>query len=87
MRDNATALIGMRVYTPKGTLLGEVSNLVLNLKEKRIDGLFLDYTNSDLVENSMAVNIPYRWVQAMDDVIILRTFPEWVSADSRKSAL
>lgn len=87
MPDNATELIGMKVYTPKGKLLGEVSNLVLDLKEKRINGLFLDYTNPDLVENSMAVNIPYRWVQAMEDVIILRTFPEWVSADLRRSAL
>lgn len=72
--------MGMKVYTPKGALLGEISNLVLDLKERTVDGLFLDWTNPDLVEDSMAVNIPYRWVQAVGDVVILRVFPEWVSA-------
>ncbi len=78
-------LIGKDVYTPQGRLLGEVSNLILDLELNKVDGIFLDWTDPGLVEGSMAVNIPYRWVQAVGDVVLLRHFPEWVSAGDEES--
>ncbi|HIJ00721.1 MAG: hypothetical protein PWQ88_843 [Candidatus Methanomethylophilaceae archaeon] len=81
MALKATELIGKKVYTPSGFLLGEVSNLVLNLTLRKVDGLFIDWTDPRLVEDSLAVNVPFRWIQAIGDVIILHKFPEWVGAD------
>jgi len=80
MHRDATRLIGKEVYTPRGRLLGEVNNLILDLDLNKVDGIFLDWTDPGLVEDSMAVNVPYRWVQAVGDVVLLRHFPEWVSA-------
>lgn len=72
-------LIGLRVYTPGGAFLGSVSNLVLDVERGKLDGLFLAETSPALVEAGRAVNVPYRWVQSVGDVIILRTFPKRVS--------
>lgn len=72
----ATELIGRQVYTNDARLLGEVSNLVVDMESARIDGIFISETNSLLVDDSASVNVPFRWVAAVNDVIILRHFPK-----------
>jgi len=36
-------------------------------------------TNPLLVEGSRAVSVPYRWVQSVGDIVVLRYFPKRVS--------
>jgi sporulation protein YlmC with PRC-barrel domain len=79
MMEEASELIGLQVYTPTGVFLGNVNNLVIDLEGKKIDGLFIGESNPLLVEDSKAVNVPYRWIQAIGDVIILRYFPKRVT--------
>ncbi|MGE4274909.1 MAG: PRC-barrel domain-containing protein [Candidatus Methanomethylophilaceae archaeon] len=78
MLEETANLIGMKVYSPHGIYLGAVSNLVLDLAGRRVDGIFLDHTSPALVEGSHPVNVPYRWIQAVGDVIILKKFPDKV---------
>ncbi|MDD3398719.1 MAG: PRC-barrel domain-containing protein [Candidatus Methanomethylophilaceae archaeon] len=78
MLEETANLIGMKVYSPKGIYLGAVSNLVLDLSGRRVDGIFLDNTSPVLVEGSHPVNVPYRWIQSVGDVIILKKFPDRV---------
>jgi sporulation protein YlmC with PRC-barrel domain len=78
MLEEATELIGLQVYTPNGVFLGHVNNLVLDLEGKKVDGLFVGETNPLLVEESRAVSVPYRWIQSIGDVIILKYFPKRV---------
>ena len=73
MLEEATELIGLQVYTPNGIFLGNVNNLVIDLENKKVDGLFINETNPLLVEDSKAVNVPYRWIQSVGDVVILST--------------
>ena len=80
MLEEASELIGLQVYTPGGQFLGHVNNLVLDLEAKKVDGLFIGETNPLLVEQSSAVSVPYRWIQSIGDVIILKYFPKRVSA-------
>jgi sporulation protein YlmC with PRC-barrel domain len=80
MLEEATELIGLQVYTPNGIFLGNVNNLVIDLENKKVDGLFINETNPLLVEDSKAVNVPYRWIQSVGDVIILKYFPKRVTA-------
>jgi len=82
--EEASELIGLQVYTPTGVFLGNVNNLVIDVEGKKVDGLFVSETNPLLVEDSKAVNVPYRWIQAIGDVIILRYFPKRVT--TRKGA-
>ena len=85
MLEEASELIGLQVYTPNGTFLGSVNNLVIDIENKRVDGLFISETNPLLVEDSKAVNVPYRWIQATGDIVLLKYFPKRVTG-VKKSA-
>jgi sporulation protein YlmC with PRC-barrel domain len=79
MLEEASEFIGLQVYTPNGIFLGNVNNLVIDLEKKKIDGLFIGETNPLLVEDSKSVNVPFRWIQAVGDIILLKYFPKRVT--------
>jgi len=79
MLEEASELMGLQVYTPNGIFLGTVNNLVIDLDNKRVDGLFISETNPLLVEESKAVNVPFRWIGAVGDVVLLKYFPKRVT--------
>ena len=85
MLEEAGNLVGLEVYTPDGIFVGVVSNLVMDLGENKVNGLFLDASSPALVDRGVALNIPFRWVQSVGDIIVLRAFPERV-AFSQKEA-
>jgi sporulation protein YlmC with PRC-barrel domain len=74
-----TELLGRQIYTPDGRLLGEVDNFVVDVEGAKIDGLYVDETSPMLVDESRPTNVPYRWVSAVNDVILLKYFPKRVS--------
>ncbi len=80
MLEEASELIGMQVYTPNGVFLGNVNNLVIDVDSRKVDGLFISESNPLLVEDSKAVNVPFRWIQAIGDVVLLKYFPKRVTA-------
>jgi len=86
MLEEASELIGMQVYTSQGTFLGNVGNLVVDVDQSKVQGLFITDTNPLLVEGSKAVNVPYRWIAAIGDVVILRYFPKRVAIKKSSSA-
>lgn len=77
--EEITRLANLPVYTREGTFVGTVKNLVLDLPNRRIDGILIGRTNPDLVEDGRDVSIPYRWVQSFNDILLLRHFPGRVS--------
>ncbi|MFQ5837724.1 MAG: PRC-barrel domain-containing protein [Thermoplasmata archaeon] len=79
MLREISELVGLSVYTQGGVYLGNVTNVIIDVERGRIDGLFLADTNPALVDGGKAVSVPYRWVQSMGDVIILRYFPKRVT--------
>jgi sporulation protein YlmC with PRC-barrel domain len=74
-----TELLGRQIYTPDGRLLGEVDNLVVDVESSKLDGLFVQESSPLLVDDSKPVNVPYRWVSAVNDVVLLKYFPKRVS--------
>ncbi|MGA9840172.1 MAG: PRC-barrel domain-containing protein [Thermoplasmata archaeon] len=74
-----TELMGRQVYTPDGRLLGEVDNVIVDVENSKIEGLYIDETSPMLVEDSRPTSVPYRWVSAVNDVVILKFFPKRVS--------
>ena len=81
MLGEVSKIIGLDIYTPQGTFIGTVDNIVLDLKNKKIDGLFVQSPTAKLVEKRTPVNIPFRWVQSVGDIIILRVFPKFVNSE------
>ena len=74
-----TELLGRQIYTPDGRLVGEVGNVVVDVEGSKIDGLYVDESSPLLVDESRPVNVPYRWVSAVNDVVLLKYFPKRVS--------
>lgn len=81
-----TRLANLPVYTPQGTFVGNVKNLVLDLAARRIEGILVGRTNPDLVEGGRDVNIPFRWAQSFSDILLLRYFPERVGSAPTEGA-
>lgn len=79
MLEEASELIGLQVYTNKGIYLGTVNNLVVDLDDSKVQGLFINETNPLLVESSKAVNVPYRWIGSVGDIVLLKYFPKKVA--------
>ena len=79
-----TELLGRQVYTPDGRLLGDVDNVIVDVEAAKVDGLYIDETSPMLVEDSRPTSVPYRWVSAVNDVVLLKYFPRRVSV--KKSA-
>jgi len=81
-----TELLGRQIYTPDGRLLGEVDNVVVDVEASKIDGLYVGETSPMLVDDSRPTNVPYRWVSAVNDVVLLKYFPKRVSLKKTGSA-
>src|SRR5439155_1346649 len=77
--EELSEIIGLQVYTQNGVFLGNVNNLVVDVDNGAVDGIFIGETNPLLVEGSRAVSVPYRWVQSVGDIVVLRYFPKRVS--------
>lgn len=82
MLEEVSEMIGLQVYTKSGMFLGTVNNVVMDLEEGKVDGIFVGDTNPLLVEGSKSVNVPFRWVSAVGDIVLLRYFPKRVSISS-----
>ncbi len=78
MMTESTELIGLEVYTDKGYLLGTVADILIDIEEHKIYGLYIESSNPLLVEDGVPVSVPYRWVKAVGDVILLKKFPSYV---------
>lgn len=74
--------MGREVYSNNGIFVGEVEDLRLDLDTESVTGLALHQLNHELfnqeVQASRGVIIPYRWVQATGDVIIINDIVERV---------
>jgi sporulation protein YlmC with PRC-barrel domain len=79
MLEEVSELIGLQVYTSSGIFLGNVGNVVVDVADSKVDGLFITDTNPLLVEDSKSVAVPYRWIQSIGDIVILSYFPKRVA--------
>lgn len=73
MNAEITSLLGLDVYTQKGVFVGRVDDVVLNPEQGAISGLALGDVNRDLFDQkSRGIIIPYRWITAIGDIVIMR---------------
>ncbi|WP_410764434.1 PRC-barrel domain-containing protein [Haloferax sp. DFSO60] len=73
--EEITTLVGREVYSNNGMFVGEVEDVRLNLDHEAVTGLALTALNTELfgnqIEAGKGVLIPYRWVRAVGDVILI----------------
>jgi sporulation protein YlmC with PRC-barrel domain len=78
MLEEVTSLLGLHIYTNHGVFIGVINNIILDVKKHRAHSLYIEETNPTLVEDSRSITIPFRWVQNVGDIVLLRYFPEHV---------
>lgn len=78
MDVEVTQFINLPVYTNKGRYVGVVQNVILDLPSRRVGSLLLTRTSTKLIEGGHNVAVPYRWVAACGDIIVLNHFPDKV---------
>jgi sporulation protein YlmC with PRC-barrel domain len=83
--EELSEIIGLQVYTHNAVFLGNVNNLIVDVDNGAVDGIFIGETNPLLVEGSRAVSVPYRWIQSVGDIVVLRYFPKRVSVRGNAS--
>ncbi len=73
MQAEVSTLFGLNVYTDKGVYIGKVNDVVLEVNEKKATGLAVTKLNPGMFESTgKGVVIPYRWVTAVGDVVLIR---------------
>jgi len=82
--DEVTCYLKLPVYTREGIYIGHVRNVILDMEEKKVSSLLVTNTNPVLVEGTVDVAVPYRWVNAIGDIIILSHFPQKVATPKKK---
>ncbi len=87
MLEATDDIIGLDIYGPKGIYVGKVSNLSFDTEGRRVSGLIVDRVNPAIADAGVAVSIPYEWVSAVGDIIILRRFPERIFRDAPPEGL
>jgi len=70
-----TSLVGREVYSNNGVFVGEVEDVRLDLDARSVTGLALAELNRELfagrVDGNSGVIVPYRWVRAVGDVVLI----------------
>jgi len=72
MKIELTSLHGLNIYTDKGSYVGTVDDVIIDPNEKKISGLAVGNVNTNMFEVDGGVIIPYRWVTAIGDVILMK---------------
>lgn len=67
------------MYNSRGMFVGSVGNVIIDLPTRRVGSLLITRTNPSLVDGGRDVAVPYRWVSAVGDILLLSTFPEHVT--------
>lgn len=80
MVTDVASLFDLTVYTDKGYYIGKVYDVEIDASERRISTLVVENYNKDIINEETGFNvaesskakIPYRWVTAAADVVIIR---------------
>ena len=84
MLTTISDLIGLSVYTEGSIHVGTVSDVIIDTETYCVDSIFVDKPNPLLVEGSIAIGIPFRWIGAVGDIILLNHFPKYIRTGTKK---
>ncbi|MFC7187117.1 PRC-barrel domain-containing protein [Halorubrum yunnanense] len=83
-----TSLVGREVYSNNGVFVGEIEDVRLDLDARSVTGLALAELNHELfagrVDGNTGVILPYRWVRAVGDVVLINDVIERLDTGSEE---
>ena len=70
-----TTLVGREVYSNNGVFVGEIEDVQLNLDAESVSSRAVGELNDELFADTVGpgagVLIPYRWVRAVGDIVLV----------------
>jgi len=85
MYAELTSLFGLNVYTDKGRYVGNVNDVVIEAADRMVTGLALTKINREMFDvNREGVILPYRWVLAIGDVVIVKQVNKLTKKDAEE---
>ena len=81
MLQKASDIIGLDIYGPNGIFIGKADRITADTDERMVTGIIVSKPSPVVADRGVIVKIPYRWVQSVGDIIILKTFPEHLYDD------
>ena len=86
-----TNLVGREVYSNNGVFVGEVRDVHLDFERQTVTELALRDLNNELfhgrIEPGKGVMVPYRWVRAVGDVILITDIVERYNDEEEEKAI
>jgi sporulation protein YlmC with PRC-barrel domain len=83
-----TSLVGREVYSNNGVFVGEIEDVRLDLDAQTVTGLALAELNRELfagrVGGNTGVIVPYRWVRAVGDVVLINDVIERLESETEE---
>jgi len=80
-----TSLVGHDVYSNNGVYVGEIEDVQLNLDQEAVTALAVTNVNTEvlggLTADSRGILVPYRWVRAVGDIVIVNEVVERVAGE------
>jgi len=71
--------------------VGEVEDVRLDLGEEAVTGIALGQLNDELFDNRVGISegvmVPYRWVRAVGDVILINDLVERLQTDEEEESV
>jgi sporulation protein YlmC with PRC-barrel domain len=84
-----TTLVGREVYSNNGVFVGEVEDVRLDLDQEVVTGLALGALNDELfggrIDRGKGVLLPYRWVRAVGDIILVNDVIERLKSPDKEN--
>ncbi|MCW3133392.1 MAG: PRC-barrel domain-containing protein [Methanophagales archaeon] len=74
MEIELSSLYGQDIYTDRGVYVGKIEDVSVDIREKRISGLAVKNINPNVFDlgKKRGVVIPYRWVTAIGDIVLIK---------------
>ena len=82
--EEVTSFLKLPVYTRQGRYVGHVKNIFFDMDDNKVSSLLVTNTNPTLVEGTVDVAVPYRWVNSVGDIVILSYFPDKVTTKKKE---
>ena len=89
--EEITSLVGREVYSNNGVFVGEVRDVHLDFERQTVTELALQDLNDELfhgrIDPGKGVMVPYRWVRAVGDVILINDVVERYKNEEEEQAI
>jgi sporulation protein YlmC with PRC-barrel domain len=83
MLTEVTSLYNLEVYTPKGIYLGRIYEVLVDTNKYNIYEVILEETNPTIVDESRAIGVPFRWIDSVSEIVVLKYFPGKIHLKAR----